>query len=233
MSNADVFLSHFHEIEKWVRKELDVDENRSFTDMIRELRKYPLVNRFYDDLHQYASLRNAIVHTRKGGIPIAEPYEETVMQIERIKNELFNPKKIATSPNIFTIKKETPLEDFLYQVAEKDYSQAPVVNDEFQIIEIITTNSVARWLAANIKNDLISIKDTTIGDILQHVEYKSNFKFISKFKTYYEAAAKFQDYALNKGHNPDAIFVTDRGTSNEKLIGILCIEDLAPFFIKQ
>ena len=116
MSNADAFLNHFHEIERWMKKKLEKYEHTSFSEMVRVLKPIdPIIRRYSDDLYQYASLRNSIVHTRKGNLVIAEPYIETVNAIKIIRDEILLPPNINISSNIFSVSKGVSIVQYFYK----------------------------------------------------------------------------------------------------------------------
>jgi len=232
MANADRFLSFFNQIEQWMRQCLKSRNHASFSEMLGKMEDNPIVIRHQKDLRQFSELRNAIVHTRKENFVIAEPHDEIVASIEKIFNELQNPPRINCNHKIETIHETDKIEKMLNLINESDFSQLPLVNSENQVIEIVSTNTIARWLAAKAGDDLISIQDTLIKDLLPHIEYKMNYRFISRTKNYYDAAAIFQSESNKQGYNLDAIFVTDSGLSNQKIIAMLCISDLAQYFTR-
>jgi len=232
MNNADKFLGHFNEIEQWLKKRCD-QRDWTFIIMIKQLKlNDSIVRQFYDDLHQFASLRNAIVHTRKMDRVIAEPYDETIAEIEKIKNELFNPPLVKTFP-VRSVKRGDNINALLSVVQGHNYSQVPLVDENEHVLEILNTNTIARWLAAHVKKDVISLEETKVDDLQEYIEYPNNYSFISQSANLYEAANMFQKFATENKHNLDALFVTQAGRQNQKLTGIVCIEDVAGYFYRS
>mgnify|MGYP002619658966 CR=1 FL=1 len=234
MSNAEQFLNHFNEIERWLKSTTGYQNHLSFIEMLHQCKeRNAIVRRFFDDLHQFASLRNAIVHTRRNNRPIAEPYDETVKALESIKNELLRPPLVPKTPNVFVVRQETELEHLLVAIKNYDYSQVPVLDNENKVIEVINTNTIARWLSEKTVDDIISLKETFVKDLLPHIEHSNNYKLISRTINLYEAASIFQKTSSVNKHNLDAILITENGHNSERLIGILCLEDLAEYFLKE
>lgn len=232
MKNAEKFLHYFNEIELWMKNSLELNHHTSFNDMLHKLESNPIVRKHRIDLRQLSELRNAIVHTKKEDFIIAEPHDETVELINSIFKELQNPPKINCSHKIEFVNELDKIEKLLNVINESDYSQLPILNSENQVIEIVSTNTIARWLAAKAGDDLISIQETLIRDLIPYIEYKKNYSFISRNKNYYDAAFEFQSISNKQGYNLDAIFVTDSALKNQKILAMLCISDLAPYFIK-
>jgi hypothetical protein len=96
MKNSDRFINSYNQIDAYLRKEGNFDSDTSFTYKVKSS-KNSAVNRFKDDLISYGQLRNVIVHTPKldaRDIAIAEPHEVTVSKIEKICQDIVNPKKV-------------------------------------------------------------------------------------------------------------------------------------------
>ncbi|WP_209332332.1 hypothetical protein [Lunatimonas salinarum] len=85
MTNAQIFLDHYNELDKLFAKALNQTEHAPFSQRIKDLiPRNSIVRSYKDDLFQLGNLRNAISHQSKGGVPIAEPFEETVKLVEKI-----------------------------------------------------------------------------------------------------------------------------------------------------
>jgi predicted transcriptional regulator len=230
MSNAESFLSSFNKIEAWLKSKTGRQNDFSFTQMIHALRqKNALVKNYHDDLYQFASLRNAIVHTRQNDKVIAQPHDEVVKQIQVIEEILSSPPLVKLSGNMITARENMKLEELLHLIHQNSFSQIPLLDENSHVIEILNTNTISRWLAASIPDDIISIRETRITDLLQHIEYKNNYRFITKNTNLFEAADLFLHHVSKTNHNLDAILITVNGKKNQKPLGIVCIEDIASY----
>jgi len=47
---------------------------------------------------------------------------------------------------VFSVRSESRLIDLLTEMEEKDFSQAPIPDDARNVIEMISTNIISRWL---------------------------------------------------------------------------------------
>lgn len=148
------FLAAFNEIEDHFRRVLGAGDHADFGWMAREYvdRKH-LPREFRDALSAFASLRNAISHgLYQGGRPIAEPVAEVVMQIEQIHDKLVAPPaalSVLGTMVVRTADLDEPISVALDHVRRFDYSQLPVY-DGGVYVGILTTNAIARWLAAQL-----------------------------------------------------------------------------------
>ena len=111
---------------------------------------------------------------------------------------------------------------------ENSFSQFPIFNIDGSVEEIITTNTISRWLSSNIEpNGTIIIENVKVESMLNEIEYKENFKFISRDASIFDAYDLFLNHINSQGFNLDAIFITHSGKKNEKLLGLITIVDIA------
>lgn len=234
MTNAHKFLDYYNELDQLLAKALNQADYVSFRDKVRDLStKNAVIKRYRDDLFQLGNLRNAIAHQTKGGAPIAEPFEETVQLIQKILEEFKNPKRVipAFQFEVFTVTPFTPLIDLLQEMKTQNFSQAPILNTDGNVIEVISTNTISRWLFAEYENQLIDLTAAKISDLMPHIETKENYALTSRNTTVYEAAEIYLKKSKEKKSQLDCLIITQNGKASEKLMGIVCIEDIAPYLM--
>src|SRR5699024_8747500 len=171
-----------------------------------------------DDLYEFADLRNAIVHSRvKPNYVIAEPHDATVYKINKIEEEISKPKMVIPEFQciVRTFGISESLSVILKTIHEMNFSQFPIY-DRDKFMGLVTSNGITNWLSQNIKEDLVSIQDTKMSDVLHCEESQENYKFISKDTTIYEADDFFKAN-LSKGIPLKALLITHNGRHTEKL----------------
>ena len=184
-----------------------------------------IIRKYGYDLKKLASLRNIIVHKQPNKI-IAEPTEFAVKQIQHIKNALISPPRVfpkfSTDVKIFdTNDSIASVVEFMYS---NSYSQVPIYcNSTFK--GLLTTNTVSQWLGSCVKDDIFSLKDTSISQVLQYAEDKNNYKFISKNFNLSDIVDVF-DKLINTKGKYEAILITENGNESESILGIMTIWDL-------
>lgn len=230
MTKSDKFIEYYNRIDAFLKKEGDYDSYASFTYKIKSS-KNKAVKRFKDELISLGELRNAIVHNPKiGDKTIAEPHQETIARIEKIHVEITNPQKVipAFQFEIFGAEKEDYINDILIKMKICSFSQFPVYSSKKEVIELINTNTISRWLSSQLEhNGTIIIENAKVKDLIPEIEFKKNFKFISRNTSIYEAYDYFI-YQINKEkRNLDVLFITNSGKEEEKLLGLITIEDIA------
>ncbi|WP_422098452.1 hypothetical protein [Variovorax sp.] len=225
--NSDAFLAIFSDIEKWLRSAAGVDKGVPFFQVIdRAAIREAIVRRYRDDLKEFADLRNAIVHERGDGRVIAEPNERALTDIELIRRALFNPPKVVPlfSGEVKCRGDADPVGHAVVDMRAGAFSQMPILQDG-AVVAVLTSETVVRWLASEVGNDLISLMETPIRDLLSHVEDEEHYRFLPRTASLHEAVAQFESFA-SRGKTLDAILITEAGLPNQKLLGILTIYDL-------
>lgn len=234
MTNAQKFIDLYNELDQLFATALNQLDYIPFREKIRELEtKHSIVRRYSQDLVLFGNLRNAIAHKTKGGIPIAEPVNDAVFQFSRIIEEFKNPLRVipAFQFEIFSVAPDTPLIDLLQEMKTQNFSQAPILGADGKVIEVISTNTISRWLFAEYENQLIDLTAAKISDLMPHIETKENYGLISRNTTVYEAAEIYLKRSKEKKSQLDCLIITQNGKPTEKLIGIVCIEDIAPYLM--
>lgn len=97
-TGAERFLNAFSEIEDQLARQQRRRERHDDWVPFGELLSGSdtLLQRQKDVLRQYAKLRNAMAHSKRmGGKPIADPRMDTVLSIEKIRDNLLRPPKLV------------------------------------------------------------------------------------------------------------------------------------------
>lgn len=226
---AEDFIGSFNSIEMELKRLYQRDERWiSFSQLVVSLqRNHSVVRRYANDLLEFAELRNAIVHSRRDNSLIAYPMEATVLEIKNIAGAILRPPKVIPmfGRSVFTVNTQARLSEALSLMAKENISQIPVMTTNNVIVEVLNGNSIARWLS---KQTTVSPADIIVESIIPEIEVKNNYKFINKFTSVFEAAEVYEK-SLNKGWYADAIFINETGRNGQTLLGIIVLEDIAPY----
>mgnify|MGYP001213366208 CR=1 FL=1 len=227
MNNSERFISAFNKIEKYLDDVIKAgDRFTSFSSSVkRAAEKNIIVRRYKDDLLEISELRNAIVHERTDPeYLIAEPHDSVVELLEKIYEELTEPKKVYPlyARDVTTFKLNDTLKDLLSVVKEASYSYFPIYNHtEFQ--GLVTENGITHWLASKDKNILLN--EVFIKEILPFEEGKDNYAFLSSEASIYEAEEIFRNH-INQNTRFDVILITENGKPTEQLLGMITAWDI-------
>jgi predicted transcriptional regulator len=223
---AEIFLSHFNRIEKWLREQLNQPANMGFSEMTRRLarkEKGPLAA-YEEDLLQMAQLRNAIVHERiASDFVIAEPNEWAVQRIETIEKALLQPERVVPkyAKKVTGFEITTSIKDLLKIVANKRYSQFPIY--ERGIFKgLVTVRGLGIWLAVESTKGAIVLQGRKVDELLQSDYKKSNYQFVSAETTVVQVEQMFKQQP-----RLEAVLITKDGNPNGSLMGIVRPRDLS------
>lgn len=233
MKNSESFLVIFSEIEQWLRTQTGSDRSASFYELVsRAGDKSSAVRRHQVALKEYADLRNAITHERTDNHVIAEPNERAITDFLRIRNTLLQPAKLIPrfQRGVKARPSSDPIGHAIQDMQEGSFSQMPIINDD-RVTSLLTTETVVRWLASEVKNELVSLLDTPISRVLPHVENTEHYCFMGRNESVHEAITRFEDFS-SRGKDLDAILITNDGKPEQSLLGILTVYDL-PDLLKE
>lgn len=223
-SNSSVFIDLFTEIEQELRKEYDERYYAGFAEMIRKIKNTnPIIKSYYTDLQEFAQLRNAIVHTRRPNFIIAEPHDEVVKQIRRIRNMLVNPMRLkqVMTKDPYTSKPEDTIQMVLQAFAEKEIMRSPVV-DKGKIVGLITAKTIAKWLVFN--NSSIQTSSLYVSDLIPFAN-NDDYVIVSENLDIFSLSGMFKN-SINQGTYLQAALVTSNGRFDSPLTGIVTPADL-------
>ena len=132
MTNTELFKQAFNEIENLLKKITKSDNYVTFKVLVEKAASSNKVIKNYQfDLLEYGDLRNAIVHSSTKKF-LAEPYDETVNNIQRILKQIENPPKleIFKQQGILVCDVNDNIDKILLMMKEKNFSQVPVYEDK-------------------------------------------------------------------------------------------------------
>ncbi len=225
MDNAQRFLSAFVQIEKKLRLIAGETRYEKFYRLLAEAgRKNKIVQRYEFQLQEYADLRNAIVHQRDGvGQVIAQPTDEVVDEIEHILEILKEDPPVSRYflKKVVVCNKDDGILEIQKIMRKNDFSKIPVVENG-SVIGLLYIEDIATWACDELRNpsDKWQVKD-----IMEPLKGKRNVQFIGKSISIFDVASIFNQ-GIKQGHRIEAIFITETGLKNQKLIGIITVKDL-------
>ncbi|MEW5762068.1 MAG: CBS domain-containing protein [Bacillota bacterium] len=227
MDNAARFLDAFNRVEHLLRRMTGDGRGVPFGVLVdRASRTDTAVRRFRDDLKQFAQLRNAIVHETRNGRVIAEPNAWAVAEIERIASLLGDPPRVIPlfQKKVFALDTRESVARTVRAMREHSFSQLPVY-DAGRFAGLLTTNTIVRWLGAQLAGGEPDLARTSLGEVLTHAEEPDVYCFLGPEATLFEVLEQFTAYE-RKGKRLEAVLITDDALPDGKLLGIITVWDL-------
>jgi len=224
MANADTFLKIFNTLEDWLKTEYSKDRHIPFYQLLEiASSKNRAVSHHQNFLKHMGNLRNVILHDKDFPSKIlADPRSDIVAEFSNISEKIMEPMTILSKAvkdfEIFTPK--TELSEVLPLMRDNDFSQVMTILDDGSI-SLVTREGVAMWVEANIEDDLISIRDATLQDILPY-EDDASWICIARDTNIYEGIQSLS----NPSHRIQALIITESGSPKQKPIGLFTIWDM-------
>ena len=236
-SNSHKFISIYNELDKFMRKYLNENNETPNSVLINKMAKVNTV--FYrnkDDLLDLSRLRNAIVHNpnNKDADPIAEPHEFIVNKFEDIKNIVISPpialNTIAIkAQDIFTAKMNDNAFEVMKKMNDNTFTHVPIIESK-KLIGVFSENTIFSFIVKN--EEVIIDKDYLIKDFAEFISNESHvseyFEFVPRGALVVDIEEIFKK-GLNGRKRIAAIFITETGKQNESLLGLITAWDLAGY----
>lgn len=202
MENNQKFLESFNLIEGVLKNQINDSTYKNFRSLIIENSKDKIVKKYEEELKLMGDLRNILVHKNNKNPPCIVT-DQLLERINHIYNLLTMPKKITDlfSKNVTGVDEKDSLAKVLKDIKEYRYSQFPVSNEE-GFIGLITENGITNWLANNIHEDVISIQDTIIKNIILEDDERNSYGVLYATDSLYDVLEKFEE----KSHSSERIF---------------------------
>lgn len=226
---AQRFIAAFNEIESHFRTALNLDEHVEFGKMARDyVAAKHLPREHYEQLSAFARLRNAISHEKyRNGRAIADPRPDVVEQIERLRDSYFKPPtalSVLRQMDVCSVSPGQPVSAALEYVRLFDYSQLPVY-DGSDYVGILTTNAIARWLAARLAATGGLAEAESVAHVLKFAEQHERARHVPRSITAADAI-----HQLSKGGQAGkpltALIITHSGKPTEKPLRVVVDDDL-------
>lgn len=228
-TRAVEFLAAFNSIEAFLREQLDAKKSDSFKWMTTEAASRGILSREQaDDLKEYAELRNAISHSEYRDFkPIAEPLQETVDDISRLRDSLLRPtlalQVVGQGGKVVTFSPSDRVRDALASIRETGHTQFPIYEGG-SCVGLLTANTIARWVAEELaRGDTVGT--TTIDSALGLSGHHDQAVFLPRTATA-AAAVDALSAPFASGARPRIAIITEHGRADQRPIAVIGPTDI-------
>ncbi|MBR2989994.1 MAG: CBS domain-containing protein [Solobacterium sp.] len=220
-TNAERFLNAYAGIEKEMNRINGSEKYIGFAELLGICaKKNAVIKSNYEELRQFNTLRNAIVHQRDNKQEImAIPTDAVVEMIEMIEELLVRRSALNYSqyPVRYKTADVTVNEAFTF-MADNNVAKLPVY-DENGFRGVITMTEIARWFS-NGKSGELPV------ELLVQQGAREEVYFMPKETEIQEVLDIFADNLWEKKISP-LILITETGSKRETPVGIISIYDIA------
>jgi len=213
------FESDYNAIDHFLRKALGIDKPVPFTHLVTEYSHRHAGWRDADLLRTISEVRNAIVHGKTEAYRyVAIPTPSIAMRLSLCRDRLVNPARVIPTfqRKVDIVSIDDTLARVLKLIAQRDYSQFPVYEDE-RFRGLLTENGITRWIANHVatKLSLIELDEVPVRQVLQNEEKRKNYHFVDRQMRVDDVRGLFTLHELL-----EAVFITAHGKESEGLLGI-------------
>jgi len=227
MNRSEEFISQYNKLADHLSQKAGESLRTPFYRLIEKVaRKDPVIAKHESRLKAYGDLRNAIVHHK--GFPqevIAEPSVAALESFKRVAEYIFSPPRLIPTfeSSLHVFRPEDKLANILSNMKDNAFSQVIVRIED--TISLLTTEGIAQWLTHQIEDDIISISETILSDVLPH-EIPDSFVVMDANKTVDHAREAFEKSLEAKKARLYCIVITNDGKMTGRLMGIVTPWDI-------
>lgn len=226
MDRTQQFLNRFNELEQFLRDTTGSRREVPFGNLIgRSANSNSTVRRYERDLHEYADLRNAIVHEYPRGHVIADVTKEALADFANIVEQITAPALVYPlfRHEISVYREEDPLARAIKDIWESGHSQ--VIVRSGNVLTLLSSAGITRWLGRQVDGTCIDLSDATVGDALAYEE-EGGIAFLPRTAHVDEARELFLSFPNRHRQRLRAVIISEHGRPSEAPLGIITASDL-------
>lgn len=229
MNNNEIFLNNYNKLDSLLRAYYN-DSNLSnsvITRRINELKKSDVkeIKLRGVELDSIRNIRNILVHSAK--IDNLDPFVVSSSSLDSLNKEiesLLNTKdaySICTKyKDLLICNKNSDIKSLIIKMRKEKHSNVPVIENNKVVGIFNESNIITNLLENNFKCSL-NMSDLNLSLDSNYLYY---YDFIPKNMKIIDIEKKFEIKKNDK--NLSILFVTNNGTSNEDLLGLIKIYDV-------
>ena len=228
---AEEFIEMFNEIHNYMKARNNNSEG-SFADLLDDKNNGWIINQNKSFLHKVRKIRNTLVHNNK---VVSIPTDYTYETLKEIRDNIFSPPKVEGFLNtkILVKDKNSSIIETIQLMKRNNYSQIPIVDSDEKYFDLLTNNTVARWIGDldDAGGGRLIMDDTPVEEVLAYKEDEEVSEFISKNSKLTGVIEKYNDI-VEEGKKFSGFLITETGKSTQKLLGIITGWDIPEFYQK-
>lgn len=226
---SEEFIDLYKQLEDALEEKFS-GKKRRFSSVIYEYINSYESAQVRDELNLCREIRNLLTHNANfGGMPIVEPSEPVMEALKGVIEYVRRPPlalEFATvGSRILCAKPTDKILKLMETMDRNGFSHIPVLDGE----KFLGVFSVSTIFSAVLRSPAFSIgADTTIASLAQHLpvdRHVENFAFVARDTSSVQAKRMFEKIR-GKNKRLSVIFITETGTRDEPLLGMLSPWDL-------
>lgn len=224
ISRNEEFLDLYKQLEDALEEKYR-GERRRYSSVVMEFSKDYESGPVRDKLDVCRELRNLLTHNPNvGGLPVAEPSEPVLKAMEEVLEFVKRPplamEFATTGEQIMRGYLDQKVLPLMRAMEDRGFSHIPILKNG-KFYGVFSVGAVFRYLLHNGGKGIS--ESSTLADLDQQIqlrEHTENYEFVSARETYITVRKKFER-VRGKSKRVAVIFVTETGSPNQKLLGML------------
>ena len=231
--NTVTFLDLYNRLERLIRERYHLSRDGGAIAWLLNRDKAPRALR--DELDYCREVRNFLQHNERIDGSYAVIPSDAMLDVLRTTLERFGAmgcaEDVCTRRDQLSVATfDDALLDVLRNMADHGYAHVPVLEDG-RVAGVLSEGTLLAYL---VEHSSSSISEAaTLAEIKQLLDLDAHeqgrFAFVARTMPADDVAELFQT-SLREAHRLAMVFVTEHGTSDERLLGIITAWDLAKFF---
>ena len=226
MKNHEQFLNLCNQFTRLLTEMYHLKNNSTMGYVIRAARyKHPVIKHHYETLSMYVELRNVLVHETYDQV-LAEPTDDVVNLMQHIVSRLTDSKtlKDVFKFEVTSFFDDEPIEHLFQIIQQTTFSHFPIFNQE-GLLGVLTENGITHFIASKVDEDIISLKDLTIQEVLFADEHYNHYKILKPETLLHEAVEVFD----SRQHPVQIAFIShlELIKAPQDIIGFMLPKDVA------
>lgn len=232
-SPYDQFTAAFNDVEAYLHRNLYGSQDivvpfKKMLEQFRAKRSRKLLPKTHEELLVLAELRNALTHGRMvNDQRLAEPTATAVDAMRRVRDQFLDPPTVLTvveQGKPLIIEPDSSVRQALDLMYEHDFSQLPVYQRD-TYVGLLTTNTVARWMAAQMRAYDGLAEDVPVEQALRFRENDELVEHAARTTTTTEAMQSFV-IGAERGRPLTALIISHAGKPDQRPLAIIVAADL-------
>lgn len=222
MKNAETYLRLFAALENAVKKK--------YRCTVEAAESGPLKH-YHDQLKNIRSLRNVLTHSKPFGLEhCAEPHEKMLQVLKNILDEV-DDSRISHHMVPFSKIKWATLDDSVLEymniLRNNVYTHIPILDENHRVIGVFGESTLFSMVLNKANdNDMELIeKETVFRDYIDAIKLENQateeFVFLSRSATILDCRYEFHQCFSRPKRRLGMIFITENGSPNEALLGLI------------
>lgn len=230
-SNYQSFMHAFNELHNVIAKKVNKDPETNFGELMGTAAKKrdKVIEKYVDEIDFYREFRNLLTHhTINGEEAVAQPSDSLVKEIEKVTEKIRYSKQVKDLflKRVRTFDVNDPLEKVLDVINHVRYTQFPVFDGD-DLVGILSSIGVTKYLAKVMDKDIHSIKNATVKEILEVEDEQDFYEVIPADKSIFDIEEIFSA-RIKEGRTAYILLIAKGETLKKKsdLIGIITPWDI-------